>query len=70
MRMFAVAVVAFALSGCTLPTVLNSKTTDHSCSEMKKCCGCAGMENCQKNSDGSTCCKPDDCKCNAITDAR
>jgi len=66
MRILIALVMTTSLLGCTLPT-LNSQTTDHSCNEMKKCCGCEGMEHCQKDGTGAPCCKPDDCKCKQIT---
>ncbi len=65
MRVIAIVLTA-ALCGCSVPN-LNSESKNHSCSEMPKCCGCAGMEHCGKNADGTTCCKPDDCRCSQVT---
>ena len=64
MRRVVAIVLTAVLCGCTVPT---STTPDHSTLEMKKCCGCSGMEHCGKNADGTTCCKPDDCKCREMT---
>jgi hypothetical protein len=66
MRLIAVLVLA-AACGCTVPSLNDTNNAPHSCSEQPKCCGCAGMQHCGKNADGTTCCKPDDCKCNMIT---
>jgi hypothetical protein len=66
MRRVAAFVITAALCGCGFPS-LNSHSENHSTAEMPKCCGCAGMEHCGKNPDGTTCCKMDDCKCREMT---
>jgi len=67
MRLIAVVALVAGLSGCTIPSLNSPPAAAHSCSEMPKCCGCDGMEHCGKNPDGTTCCKPDDCRCRQMT---
>ena len=65
MKKLALLVLTATLCGC--PSLNSAPESNHSCSEMKKPCSCPGMEQCGKNADGTTCCKPDECACKQIT---
>lgn len=68
MKKLAFVLLAVAFCGCG--TLNSPSEPNRSTLQMKKCCGCNGMEHCKKNPDGSTCCKVDDCSCNQVTVAQ
>ena len=67
MRSLVLVILFSSLMGCAVPSLNSPKEPNKSGSDMRKCCGCAGMDSCGKNADGTTCCKPDDCRCKQVT---
>ena len=70
MKLFSALLLAVSLCGCgSIPSLNSDSGANHSCSEQKKPCGCAGTEQCStKMPDScSQCCTADDCRCNQVT---
>jgi hypothetical protein len=67
MRALFITLLFATLTGCVVPTLNSPREPNQSGTDKPKCCGCQGMTGCAKNADGSTCCKPDDCKCHTAS---